>query len=105
VLHEAGQAPPWEPGRYVPSTWPGARVPSHFLGDGSALFDHFGKGFTLVDFSTDDCGATLSEAAVTRGVPVKHLRVLDSAVQASWQRRLPDVPGWQQILGQVCGMA
>jgi 2-polyprenyl-6-methoxyphenol hydroxylase-like FAD-dependent oxidoreductase len=119
VVHEAGTAPPWESGRYVPSTWPGARAPS-FLEDGSALFDHFGKDLTLVDFSDQADGAALVSAARDRGIPMTHLRIKEAAVKAAWERRLvlvrpdqhvawrsdaaPDAGEWLRILGQVCGL-
>jgi 2-polyprenyl-6-methoxyphenol hydroxylase-like FAD-dependent oxidoreductase len=34
--------------RYEPSTEPGARLPHWWLPDGSSLYDHLGKGFTLL---------------------------------------------------------
>ena len=37
-----------DPVRYIPTSQPGARAPSFYLEDGSALFDHFGRGFTLL---------------------------------------------------------
>jgi 2-polyprenyl-6-methoxyphenol hydroxylase-like FAD-dependent oxidoreductase len=33
---------------YTPSTEPGARLPHHWLPDGSSLYDHLGRGFTLL---------------------------------------------------------
>jgi 2-polyprenyl-6-methoxyphenol hydroxylase-like FAD-dependent oxidoreductase len=37
-----------DPVRYVPTTAPGARLPSILLADGSALFDRLGPWFTLI---------------------------------------------------------
>ena len=34
--------------RYVPTSWPGARLPHVWLRDGSALHDHIGDGYTLL---------------------------------------------------------
>ena len=34
--------------KYVPTTWPGARLPHVWLGDGSALHDRIGDGYTLL---------------------------------------------------------
>ena len=51
VAHEPSSTEPeWTEQCYVPSTWPGSRVPSFFLRDGRQLFDLFGEMFTLVDF-------------------------------------------------------
>jgi len=33
---------------YVPTTWPGARLPHVWLADDSALHDRLGKGYTLL---------------------------------------------------------
>jgi 2-polyprenyl-6-methoxyphenol hydroxylase-like FAD-dependent oxidoreductase len=34
--------------RYLPTSWPGARLPHVWLRDGSALHDHIGDGYTLL---------------------------------------------------------
>jgi hypothetical protein len=33
---------------FIPGTEPGARLPHHWLPDGSSLYDHLGRGFTLL---------------------------------------------------------
>jgi len=43
-----------DPVRYDPTTAPGARLPSVFLADGSALYDHLGPWFTLLRFGDAD---------------------------------------------------
>ena len=65
VASEAGAVPPSDPLRYVPTTMPGARLPSTFLQDGSALFDRLGPWFTLVNFGAMDVSPLVS-AAETR---------------------------------------
>ncbi len=40
-----------DPVRYVPTTAPGARLPSCYLRDGAALFDRLGPWFTLISFA------------------------------------------------------
>jgi hypothetical protein len=37
--------------------------------DGSSLFDHFGKGFTLISLDDEINGETLAAAAKERGIP------------------------------------
>ena len=87
VCHEAGDAPPWDMARYHPCTWPGVRIPSVFLADGSALYDRLGAGFTLLRFA-DVNVARLVEAAAGRGLPVTVLDVRDSAVARLYERAL-----------------
>ena len=42
-------------------------------GEGHALYDDFGPGFTLIDFGAPDDAAALADAARARGVPLKVL--------------------------------
>ena len=117
VAHEQGPQPPWSEFDYVPSTWPGARPPSMMLADGSALFDHFGAGLTLVDF-TGEAGALVAPAQA-RGIPMTHLPISDASVRAVWERDLvlvrpdqhvawrsdhaPSPKAWNDVLDLVCG--
>jgi 2-polyprenyl-6-methoxyphenol hydroxylase-like FAD-dependent oxidoreductase len=50
VWPEPGDGP--DPGNvsYIPTTWPGARLPHVWLNDGTALHDHLRSGFTLLRF-------------------------------------------------------
>ncbi|KAF5989870.1 monooxygenase [Fusarium bulbicola] len=65
--------PQWSHRSYIPSTWPGARAPHLFLGDGkTSIFDHFGQGFTLIDFSQDGkWAARFTETAKRIGIQLK----------------------------------
>lgn len=45
-----GHPPPFDPRSYTPTTYPGFRAPHVFLTDGCAIFDKYGKEFTLVEF-------------------------------------------------------
>jgi 2-polyprenyl-6-methoxyphenol hydroxylase-like FAD-dependent oxidoreductase len=63
-----------DPVRYVPTTAPGARLPSVVLADGSALFDRLGPWFTLIAFGTAP-DADLVAAARRLGMPLKVLRI------------------------------
>ena len=49
ISAEDGEIETSDPFTYknVPTAWPGGRAPHRWLEDGTALFDHFGKGFTL----------------------------------------------------------
>jgi len=117
VCHEAGVETVWEAERYVPGTWPGGRAPSLFRADGSALFDHLGPGFTLVDFSGS--GAQLVSMAQTLGMPLHHLHVSEPQIRQAWERDLvlvrpdqhvawrghtpPEPQAWRRILDRVRG--
>ena len=87
VCHEEGEPPPFEAERYLPSTWPGLRVPSVFVSGGEALFDLLGRGFTLLRFAAVDTGA-LEIAARERGLPLHVLDVRDDDARRIYQRDL-----------------
>ena len=71
------------------TTWPGSHAPSLFLRDGSALFDRFGPGFTLLELGAEPPSSSAFEAAaVARGVPLRILAVDDPAVVSAYERRL-----------------
>jgi 2-polyprenyl-6-methoxyphenol hydroxylase-like FAD-dependent oxidoreductase len=74
VCGEPNAAVPTDPVRYEPTTLPGARLPSTYLGDGTPLFDRLGRWFTLIGFGTADM-TTLAAAAERRGVPLSCLRL------------------------------
>jgi len=61
-----------DPYRYMPSTRPGGRLPHATLPDGSALFDHLGRGFTVVGRLHDagESVAAFVEQADALGVPL-----------------------------------
>ena len=88
VIHEPGPEPEWTPARYTPTTWPGGRPPSVFLNDGSALFDKFGTGFTLLDFSGDSRAGPLVSAAAGRSVPLRVVPIKDDRVRQLYERDL-----------------
>ena len=78
VCDQSGPEPEWTPSKYTPTTWPGGRPPHVFLSDGSPIFDHFGKHWTLVDFSRTGCGGQyLVEACHTQGTPLAHINLVD----------------------------
>lgn len=53
-----------DPVSYQPTTAPGARLPSTFLRDGSALYDHLGPWFTLLRFGDADPSPLIDSAPV-----------------------------------------
>lgn len=85
VAEEAGAVAPSDPLRYVATTMPGARLPSTFLRDGSALFDRLGPWFTLVNFGALD-EAPFVAAAERAGVPLQVLSLQEPALEAIYGR-------------------
>jgi 2-polyprenyl-6-methoxyphenol hydroxylase-like FAD-dependent oxidoreductase len=69
ILDEAGQPPVFDPLVYTPSTWPGSRLPTVFLPDGTALHDHIGSGLTLLTLDGADTAAW-TEAAAELEIPL-----------------------------------
>jgi 2-polyprenyl-6-methoxyphenol hydroxylase-like FAD-dependent oxidoreductase len=116
---EDGPAPVWRWHRITPTTWPGARPPSMRVADGSALFDHCGIEFALVDCTGDGAGRALADRARERGIPLRHVVIDDVNVRARWERPLvlmrPDQHvAWRgdtapddcdAVLGRVVGAA
>ena len=53
IWPEPGEGPDPDNPDYVPTTWPGFRLPHVWLKDGSAIHDHLGKGFILLRFDAE----------------------------------------------------
>ena len=90
IIVQDAEAPPTDsPFEYVPSTVPGGRAPHHWLGDGRALFDVFGSGFTLLRLAeTAPNGAAIVSAAAARGLPLGIITVTDDGVRDRYKRDL-----------------
>ncbi len=88
IASEAGDAPPWEPRSYTPTTWPGGRPPSVILEDGSFLFDRFAREFTLLDFTGDPAAVRMVGAASARGVPMQRVVIRDASARRLYERAL-----------------
>jgi hypothetical protein len=74
----------WDPVEYRPTTAPGARLPSVFLRDGSALYDRLGSWFTLLRFGDAD-PAPLIDASP---VPLTTVVVDDPAIAPIYEAKL-----------------
>jgi hypothetical protein len=48
ICRESGDGPDPDNPFYVPTTWPGARLPHVWLSDGASLHDRLGAGYTLL---------------------------------------------------------
>lgn len=117
IIQEQGEAPVFDPVAYTPGTWPGSRLPSTWLPDGSLLYDRLGTGYTLLAFgNADDAGFDAATRAA--GIPASVLRLADApaAIRKVYERPLvlvrPDhhvawrghvAPDWREVLQKVSG--
>jgi 2-polyprenyl-6-methoxyphenol hydroxylase-like FAD-dependent oxidoreductase len=82
IWPEEGDAPDPDNYQYVPTTWPGARLPHVWLDDGSALHDRLGLGYSLLRLGgTELEGAELSRALRAYGAPLEVHAIPDSAAR------------------------
>jgi hypothetical protein len=89
ILPDGTPPTPYETSRYIPTAQPGHRAPHTWLPDGTALFDHFGQGFTLLRLGSSeaDC-SSLERAACKRGVPLTVLRRSEPELRELYQAGL-----------------
>src|SRR5262249_28395967 len=88
IWPEDGEEPPWERQRIVPTTWPGARLPSVRLADGRGLYDLLGPELPPPAAPGANAGKALVAEADRLEVPVRHLTVDDDHVTAVLERPL-----------------
>jgi hypothetical protein len=82
VWPEPGDGPEDDFMKYVPATWPGARLPHLWLGDGTALHDRIGDGFTLLRLARTQADATpIEKAFASWGAPLTVLNVDDDRLR------------------------
>jgi 2-polyprenyl-6-methoxyphenol hydroxylase-like FAD-dependent oxidoreductase len=71
IIVDDGSAPPQEhSATYEPSAHPGCLAPHAWLPDGSSLYDHFGRGYTLLVLDEAAAPDALVQAAKRAGVPL-----------------------------------
>ena len=86
VGKESEKIPISDPFTYIPTSYPGGRAPHLWLPDGTALFDHFGKGFTLLQLGTTSKGVKQFENTAARmGVPVSVFKKCSAAILDLYQ--------------------
>ena len=78
IWPEPGEPPDPNSHNYVPTTWPGARLPHVWLSDGTALHDRLGRGFTLLRLAGAQRQPTgLEQAAHAHGIPLEVVVIAD----------------------------
>ena len=89
IAPEQGEGPDPNNPRFVPTTWPGARLPHVWLADCAALHDRLGTGFTLLRLGGTCADSTTFENAVRHtGAPLEVLDVPDPLVRDLCERDL-----------------
>ena len=88
ICHEDGEVP--DPGAtvYVPSTFPGARLPHLWLSDGKSTHDLIGAGFTLLRLSTELDVEPIERAFAERSIPLQSVAITNPAVRKAYEKDL-----------------
>ena len=74
---------------YQPTTWPGARLPNVWLGDGTPVQDNITtKGYTLLCVRGEHDTSALEAAFEARGAPLSTLGLEDATARAVYERDL-----------------
>ena len=69
VWPEAGDGPDPDNYAYVPTTWPGARLPHMWLANGEALLDRLGPWFTVLRFGDQVDTSGIESALAAAAIP------------------------------------
>jgi hypothetical protein len=86
VCREPGNGPDPDNPRYVPTTWPGARLPHVWLGDGAALHDRLGPGFTLLKLGRTAVDiSSFQQAFLESGAPLDCVTIDDPTARDLFQ--------------------
>jgi 2-polyprenyl-6-methoxyphenol hydroxylase-like FAD-dependent oxidoreductase len=89
VWPEDGDAPDPDNRAYVPTTWPGFRLPHVWLDDGSALHDRLGFGYTLLRLGAAPPDTSALERSLrATGAPLDVVRVPDARAREIYARDL-----------------
>jgi 2-polyprenyl-6-methoxyphenol hydroxylase-like FAD-dependent oxidoreductase len=89
VCAEPGEGPDPDNRAYVPTTWPGFRLPHVWLDDRTPIQDRLGSGYTLLKLGGAPPGTAALERAIRdTGAPLEVLRVPDAAARALYDRDL-----------------
>jgi hypothetical protein len=88
VAREGGALPADDPHLYVAHATPGARAPHWWLNGKQALFDRFGRDFTLLKLDESIDTEPLERAAQARGIPLTVATVQNTDVRQLYDARL-----------------
>jgi len=83
IWPEPGEGPEHQFMQYVPTTWPGARLPHVWLDDGTALHDRLGRGYSLLRLNGCREGTPALERAMRDvGAPLDVIDIDDERPRA-----------------------
>ena len=82
ICQEPGEGPDPNNPKYVPTTWPGARLPHVWLGEGTPIHDLMGRGYTLLCLNRAHDPRPLQAAFAARGAPLQVLALDDANARA-----------------------
>jgi hypothetical protein len=85
IMSDPGsEVPGFSVTNYVPTAYPGSLAPHAWLSDGSSLYDHFSKGFTLLCLGEPQQAdeRALSEAAARVGMPLSIIAASEWGIRA-----------------------
>jgi 2-polyprenyl-6-methoxyphenol hydroxylase-like FAD-dependent oxidoreductase len=86
IVFEEGTGPDPNSFQYMPTTWPGARLPHIWLDDGTALHDHLGRRYTLLYTpGTEADVAGLAGAFARYGAPFAAFEVRSAAAETVYE--------------------
>jgi len=95
VIAEDGPEPAWDVRAYVPSAYPGARLPHMWLEDGTPIFDALGPWYTVLALSDHVDGADIAKAGIDLNIPVDLKVIPDARLRQVYGARLliirPDI--------------
>jgi 2-polyprenyl-6-methoxyphenol hydroxylase-like FAD-dependent oxidoreductase len=96
VCDEPGTGPDPDNRAYVPTTWPGFRLPHVWLDDKTPIQDRLGLGYTLLKLGSAPADTSALESAIrATGAPLDVQRIPDAAARRIYDRDLvlvrPDV--------------
>jgi hypothetical protein len=90
IVAEDGNGPELASPHYVPTAWPGVRLPHAWLSDGTALHDRLDSGFTLLRLGGTGIDCTAFAGALHEtGAPLDVLDIADPVVRR--QRPFRDI--------------
>lgn len=117
IVGDGAALPPDEPNVYIPTASPGGRPPHAWLEDGSSLFDHFHREWTLLALGPDaPSTAAFEDAAHALSIDLRVVRLAQPSLRALYEAPLalirPDqIVAWRgthasdatRVLEQVTG--
>jgi len=89
ISNEPGEGPDPDNRNYLPTSWPGTRLPHVWLPDGTALHDHLGSGYTLLRLAGTSADTHPLEYAMrATGAPLDVFEVPGDAARDLYARDL-----------------